>query len=431
MKVGHLIRAERIRQKMKQIVLARGICTPSYLSKIERNLIFPSEQIVTLLFNKLNIDVNMLQGNDQKTEVEFEKILMSSYKDVIIKRDKGFTEQQLHFLEEQTSLFENQSLFHTYQLITFRFRLILADNLDNLKKEIDDIGKMSKHFDSFQTYLFNVNQGLYYYTTKKIKKALEHLEDCLPLLDKILLDKWEIAEFDYILGAIYTADDRIFNSIDYIRRALEYFRENLLMKRVLECYILIGVTQKRSEQFQEALDSYLKAEQICDEFNFHNEKEMVYHNLGTLYGTMGNSEEAIQYFNKSLNFKKENQTKLISIMGLVVEYSKTNDHKLVDYWCDKGISLYLQLDDDNLTFYYHHFNFYKSLNSEQGLSEIIAIQAIEHFKKLQDHKHVHKYSIALADWYFYNRKYKLSSVYYQKANRYGYVYGKIEKWEDL
>jgi len=431
MKVGHLIRAERVRQKMKQTVLARGICTPSYLSKIERNLIFPSEQIVTLLFNKLDIDVNMLQENDQQTEIKFEKDLMSSYKDVIIRRDQSFTKQQLDYLENQASLFENQELYYTYQLITLRFRLILGGEMEERKKEINDIEKMSKHFDPFQTYLFKVNKGLYYYTINNLKRALEHLEGCLPLLDKIMLDKWEVAEFDYILGVIYTADDRIFNSIDYIRRALEYFRDNLLMKRVLECYILIGVTQKRSEQFQEALDSYLRAEQICEEFNFHNEKEMIYHNLGSLYGTMGNSKEAISYFKKSLKYKNEKHDQLISITGLVVEYSKAKDKNLVNHWCEKGITLFLQLDDDNLSSYYHHFKFYQSLNSEQGLSEIIAVQAIEHFKMLQDHKHVHKYSIALADLYFYNRKYKLSSIYYQKANRYGYIYGKIEKWEDL
>ena len=69
MKVGHLIRAERIRQEMKQVVLAKGICTPSYLSKIERNLIAPSEEIITLLFNRLGIDIDKLQENDHKTEI--------------------------------------------------------------------------------------------------------------------------------------------------------------------------------------------------------------------------------------------------------------------------------------------------------------------------------------------------------------------------
>ena len=76
-----------------------------------------------------------------------------------------------------------------------------------------------------------------------------------------------------MIGVVYTADNRIFISIEYIRRALDYFRENFLMKRVLDCYILIGITHKKSEQFQEAFESYLKAMQICDEFNLHRKKE--------------------------------------------------------------------------------------------------------------------------------------------------------------
>ena len=82
MKVGHLIRAERIRQKMKQVVLARGICTPSYLSKIEQNQIAPSEEIAILLFNKLNMDIDTIQEKDYKSEAEFETFIKDTYKKV-------------------------------------------------------------------------------------------------------------------------------------------------------------------------------------------------------------------------------------------------------------------------------------------------------------------------------------------------------------
>ena len=37
----------------------------------------------------------------------------------------------------------------------------------------------------------------------------------------------------------------------------------------------------------------------------------------------------------------------------------------------------------------------------------------------------------LAEWYYSNRKYKLSSICFQEANRYGYIYRKIKTWEDL
>ena len=108
-----------------------------------------------------------------------------------------------------------------------------------------------------------------------------------------------------------------------------------------------------------------------------------------------------------------------------------NNKKLVIHWCDEGISLFLQLKDKNLTSYFHHFNIFKSLHSEQGLSKKITEQAIEYFKTIQDYQYVQKYSIALAEWYYNNRKYKLSSIYFQEANRYGYIYRKIKKWEDL
>ena len=74
------------------------------------------------------------------------------------------------------------------------------------------------------------------------------------------------------------------------------------MKRVLDCYILIGITRKKSEQFQDAYDSYFKAMQICDEFNLHHEKRIVYHNLGSLSSIMGNNEEAIRYYKKSIEY---------------------------------------------------------------------------------------------------------------------------------
>ncbi|WP_188006711.1 Tetratricopeptide repeat protein [Sporosarcina sp. ANT_H38] len=431
MKVGHLIRAERIRQEMKQLVLAKGICTPSYLSKIERNLIFPSEDIVTLLFNRLGIDASKLQENDQQKELDFEKMLKDSYKEVLTNRDENFTKQKLVYLEQHSPLFENQTLYYTYLLIVLRFRITLGSNLDERKKEIDDLEALCKNFNPHQMYLYKVNKAIYYYSTENRNKSIEYFEDALSLVDDISLEIWEKAELNYMIGVIYTADSRIFASIEYIRNALEYFRENFSMKRVLDCYILIGITRKKSEQFPDALESYLKAMQICDEFNLHLEKGIVYHNLGSLYGTMGNSEDAIYYYKKSIEFKSDEDSPLISILNLVVEYSKMNNKQLVNEWCDKGISKFLRLKDKNLTSYYHHFNIFKSLHSETGLSEIITEKAIEYFKSIQDYQYVHKYSIALAEWYYNNRKYKLSSIYYQEANRYGYIYRKIKKWEDL
>lgn len=431
MKVGHLIRAERAKQEMKQIVLAKGICTPSYLSKIERNLIEPSEEVATLLFNRLGMELGKLQKNDQEKEIEFLNILKGTYKKVITTRDKKFAQQKLDYLEQQNPFFENHSIYYTFLLIVFRFKLILGGDLEVREKELVAMKELSDHFDPYHEYLFKVNKALYYYSAKNRPKAIEYLEDVLSIIDDVILEEWERAELNYMLGVIYTDDGRVYHSIEYIRMALDFFREHFLMSRVLDCYVLIGITRKKSEQYQEAFEAYLKAKQILDEFNLDFEKDLVYHNLGSLNAVMGNSEEAIRYYEKSIQYKADEKSPLISILCLVLEYSKMDNKKLVNEWCNEGISLFIKLNDENLTSYYHHFKFFESLHSDQGLSETIADQAIEYFKDIQDYQHVHKYCIVLADWYNSNRKYKLASIYYQKANRFGYIYRKVKKWEDL
>jgi HTH-type transcriptional regulator, quorum sensing regulator NprR len=431
MKVGHLIRAERIRQKMKQVVLARGICTPSYLSKIERNQIAPSEDIAILLFNKLNMDIDTIQEKDYQSEAEFEYFIKDTYKKVLTVRDDDFTELKLKELESKSPLFENDSLHYSYLLLVLRLRLTLGKDMVARKKDIDNLAKLSSNFNYKHLYQFNIINAIYFYFIKNLKKSVEHLEEVLKIAEEIALDNWEKAELNYLIGLVYTADGRIFNAIAYIRKALEFFRENLHMKRVLECYVLIGLTQKKSEQFEEAFESYFRAKQLCDEFGLDSQKGLVYHNLGSLYGIMGNSSEAISHLKKSIHFKKVKSAQLVSILGIIIEYSKLNNEAVVNEWCDKGISLYKELNKESLISFYYHFNFYKSLHNTLDESKDMAIEALEYFKEYEDYQHIHKYSIAIAEWYFSIRKYKLSSIYYQEANRYGYIYRKIEKWEDL
>lgn len=431
MKIGHLIRAERVRQDMKQIVLAKGICTPSYLSKIERNQIEPSEDITEMLMERLGMDPGKLQKNDEQTELEFKKMLMESYRKVITSRDLELAKERLKYLEENSPWFENDSLHYTYLLILLRFRLIVGKDFNELKKEIEALSHSVDEFDAYQLYLFKMNNALYYYNSGIRKQANSYFEDIMDNLEKIPLSDWEKAEFNYIMSIIYIAEGHIFLAIDYIRKALDFFMENLMMKRVLECYIIIGITRKRTEQFQESLDAYSKAMQICEDFNLHNEKGIIYHNIGSLNSIMGNGEKAIHYYKRSIEDKSEKDDMLISILCLIMEYSKLNEKELVSLWADKGINLFKKLSDERLVSFFHHFNFFKSLHSEQGLSVEIAEAAIQHFKDIQDFRYIHKYCIALAEWYYYNRKYKLSSSYYREANRYGYIYRKVEKWEDI
>jgi len=83
--IGLLIKMSRIQQNMKQITLAKGICSTSYLSKIENNQTVPSEDVLHLLLNRLNLNYQDLSTAE---EGKFLLELFSLYKEAIIERPK-------------------------------------------------------------------------------------------------------------------------------------------------------------------------------------------------------------------------------------------------------------------------------------------------------------------------------------------------------
>lgn len=432
MKVGHVIRAERVRQNMKQIVLAKGICTPSYLSKIERNMINPSEEVVELLMERLGMDPSKFQSPiESDFEQKFAKRLKDTYRSVVTKRDKSYTKEQLDLLVNENPVFYDQSLYYTYLLIVFRFKLILGQDIEQRWNDLAVLDEFVSNFDEHQMYLYTLNKALLFYSSGKLGKAVENFEVVSEIVCNLYLEEWEQAELDYILGVAYTADIRIFHSIEHIRKALTYFREQFAMKRVLECYVLLGITYKKTEQYQEAFDAYSKAQQLCEDFNLENEKGLVYHNLGSLNSILGNKEEAIGYYLKSMQSKEYIINPFLIIFCLVVEYSKSKEIEKVIEWTNKGIILFEEKQDKRHITYYYHLKFYYFLYCDENPDVKIAIEIIDYFKELDDHRNVQKYCTALAEWYYMNRKYKLSSYYFKEANRNGYIYKKIDSWEDI
>ncbi|WOV89127.1 tetratricopeptide repeat protein [Sporosarcina oncorhynchi] len=433
MKVGHVIRSERIRQDMKQIVLAKGICTPSYLSKIERNLIHPSDDVAELLLERLGIDATKFHEPDHiNSDKEFMELILASYRMVITKKDKTYTKQQLDMLMAINPLSYDDSVYYTYLLVTFRFRLILGGDLEERKIELDAVDGLTSYFDEFQMYLFNINRGLFYYVSGILVKSIHYFEAAFETMNNLSLDDWEVAELHYMIGITYVADNRTLHSREHVQKALSYFSSQFLMGRVMDCYIIMGVVHKQSRNFDESLNAYLKARQICEEFGLNSNLELILHNIGALYGVIGDREKAIKSFKESYEYNSHlTNGQLLSILCIAMEYSKLKNKKLILEWCEKGIKHYELLENEGQASYYHQLSFMKSMYSENGLCEDIAKTSLVYFKENLHYELVSKYSIALANWYFENKKYKLSATLYEEAHKYGNIYRNITEWEDL
>jgi transcriptional regulator with XRE-family HTH domain len=98
---GHVIKFERIKQKIKQVQLAKDICTPSYLSKIENNSIVPSEEIREKFFKRLGIN----PSPSSMSEEDYLKHVHSIYFEAVMYKDRQKTELILKDLDSKYSYF--------------------------------------------------------------------------------------------------------------------------------------------------------------------------------------------------------------------------------------------------------------------------------------------------------------------------------------
>ena len=106
---GLLIKKERKKQDISLEALAYGICSPSYLSKIENNILIADNEIYKLIFQKLGI-----QTMDQQKEDHIEALLKLFFRYYMASNLKVLKviDELLEYKDEVST----SSLFVSYQL---------------------------------------------------------------------------------------------------------------------------------------------------------------------------------------------------------------------------------------------------------------------------------------------------------------------------
>lgn len=426
--IGLLIKMARIQQNMKQVSLAKGICSTSYLSKIENNQTIPSEDVLQLLLERLNLDY---EDFSTEQETEFLSNLYLLYEEAIIVRNKVEIKKKLISYKEKNFLFKDESNFYTYNLYLLRLYLIADPSGSLCKNLIIALSQMEENFNIRQKFIFHLNDGIFKFIKKDYKNAIISFEVSLKLISTFHIEDWELADFYNAVSLSYLSEDHILNTIDYATKSLTLYKDNLLFARAFDCYIVIGIAYKRNLNFKTAEENFLLARKIATNFNLKAYNEIINHNLGSLLAIQGDSVKAIDYFEKSLENSSNAEKFLLTIYSISKEYSKLNDKEMVNQWSDKGLEYISKLNEFEYKPYYYHFHIFKLLHEKDSDFESILLNAIDYFEKAKDYHYVHKYSILLGNKYSEIRKYKNSALSLQKAISFLYKIKSINYWEDL
>ena len=411
---GHIIKFERLKQNMKQVTLAEGICQPSYLSRIENNSIVPSGEIIEMIVNKLKLNISTFD----MPESEFISNVQSEYKEAILFKDREKTSLLLKELNQKPVNFSDVTLFYDFQLMVLRLNLISHGIQFPTKNILFALSELRGHFNYQQQFTFYINVGFIKYIEDDLESSLENFQKAIKIMPNIKCKAWEIADMEYALGLVYLDLHRYVSAIEFTKHSIIFFDKNFYNTRSIEAYIVLSIAYKNSQNYEQALSVLKLAQNKALIMNHKNHLSLLHYNIGAIATLQGNSTSAITNYLSCIALSSKDLNTATSMVALIIEFAKKRDYTSVIEWCQKGISLCKNSSDPTLKFREPHFLCYQAIYGDGDNFERTLQKCINTFEHHKEFRYSHKYSLKLAEYYLENKKYKKAAIQYKKANEY-------------
>ncbi|MBW3110238.1 helix-turn-helix domain-containing protein [Bacillus sp. MCCB 382] len=283
MSIGHKIRHLRKKKQMNQLDLSKGICSVSYLSKIENEMIQPSDQTLHMLLSRL------AYVTDDNTLSQIQERL-SQWRTLLLKREESH-ELYRYFQDRE---FTNEIIHLEYRVLLIQYHLQWNNNMTSIPSEIQEL--KDKVIDmplktKFYYYTFSAN---YYYSIGQFHGALQNIQEAQTFLSFLELTTLELAEFHYVFSLI-TANNHLSNiAVHHAEKALAYFQTMYMLKRCVDCHTLLGICQKRNFQYTLSLKHYDSALNLAKEIDYEEIIAPIKHNLSSLYNLLGQHDDSLK-----------------------------------------------------------------------------------------------------------------------------------------
>ncbi|MBP1949336.1 helix-turn-helix transcriptional regulator [Virgibacillus litoralis] len=408
MSYGIKIKHLRVKKNMNQQDLSNGICSISYLSKIENNVVKPNREIIDLLCEKLGITLHELQTEEElllKMKCELTEL---NY--LIRRKETNIVFKFNEILKRYEAL--NSPQANVIKLI-FELRITLL-SLDRIKLT-DIYNRVIENLDYKPNWIepyYYMFCGLFHYMIGSLEQALsfyKKAEKC------VQTDKEEVY---YQLALVYSRLGNFSLSTLYLNRAYDIFVQKMDYELCTSCNLLLGINYRKMGELQKSKENYFKITQNLSPKRDKETLGKVYHNLGLIYSDEGDSTKSIFFYKKSLKVKKAD-SKINTLYVLSREYVKLKDFKSAKKWNELGINSAIKQKSENHLIMFNVLNYEinNKLNTHDFENYMINV-AIPFFEKRQERQTLSEYVHKMAIYYENIRQYKNSYLMLKKLTHF-------------
>ncbi|WP_064093267.1 helix-turn-helix domain-containing protein [Rossellomorea aquimaris] len=409
MTIGAKIRYHRLRKKLTQEDLSKGIISVSYLSKLENNQITPSNDIIQLLCSRLGVSSLLHNQNDLSKQLDQwnQSLLWNNLKEAESIHNK-IKESLEHTDELMPQLF--------YKVLCIRFHLIHSE-MNFASKFIVEIQSNYKELSDKLKFYYHKYKGNYYYLLQNHDKARDELKEAenYYVLGNVINED-ERADLYYLFSLVLTRLHQYRLAIYYGEQSLSIFQGVYFQKRCAEVHLLLGICFRRIRYNEEALKHYEWSNMISQSIHYTSLHAKVEQNLGYLKSGMNKSEEAIEHYTRSIQLKEcDIEGRLNSILSLVKEYYKKNHFSHVGSWLSEGLKL-CSKEVYPEKFYQLSYYQYALNDFPKGFESFMEDYSLPFYKKNGNSLLYAEYSKLFGHYYQQARKYKKAAFHLNEAN---------------
>lgn len=369
MNEGKIIRYFREKKNITQEQLGKGICSGTHISKIERLQTEYAPEIITLLSERLgiNIEQEMINLKNIKNRLEH-------WHEVIIKQI--FQEMDIINEElEEEELINISSYINLYKLLRVRY-LLMHNLIEGAFEQIKELKKIEHKLTPYESNLLRHSVGIYYLSKH------DHL-DAIKVLKSINEHDYNNDEYYYHLAIAYHSNEQPVMAYFFADKARQFFKKINSYLRVIDAEMLMLIQVKDDGEFNETIKGFENLIHSCEVCSSPERKARVLHNLAFEYYRRKNYETSSKYYYQSMVLKNyESSPYLLSLEGYIRSsyYGNLLTENELLLLANEGLEI---ANKKNEKLYIHLFTLlcYLIQNKEEEYHQYLSLYSLPMFEK--------------------------------------------------
>lgn len=415
--IGAKIRYHRKKQGLTLEQLADGICSVSYLSKIEHGD-KSSEEISRLLCERLGISYIDEDEENKEQFALLDQELDHFYTSMISSPTLADLLPMKESLEKKLEPVNNPNLNLKFDLFSFCL-YAMGENFPEAEAIKKRLHAFKDLFEPKLHYYHELFNGIYCCNRSHMEEAGKSLYKAERLLPTVRHSEEDEAELYYQISRLETMMYHVPKSMNYANRAHDIYSRTFNMKRMADCQTILGICNRRIFNLADAEYHYEQALKFVTILGNDQRRAILYHNLAFCHKGQNHFDKVIELLEMSLEIKHQCQASISSLLHTITAiaeiFYELKEFEKAKQYVDQGLSM-IKTEDSTDYIRLKIVDLKLSGASDETYETFLRQKAIPIFYKRNMWDMVAGFAEELGSYYFERGQYKLSSLYYRQAN---------------